>query len=258
MRPHVTTLSNMAACDRLLCIQCGKQVREKMTFCHSRLGKEEWNRFFAGTFEDYIMVTEYGRYSALCPSHVRLVGEILGGGAYEIAEDMPCAQVAKKIKALHLESLSRHLFDSRDDGGDFTITCGSKELKAHRSILAAASPVFQAMISSDMVEGRTLSLVMTDADERDVLALLRFIYTGELGDDTNYCAVLRLADKYNVETLIQLCCTRISTVFNSSTAVEIVRTLRASQNQFMVATFEVISEKIGQDPKLCAAVLRQL
>lgn len=228
-----------------------------MAICNSRVTEEEWQRRFAGPYDTYILVTNLGRYSALCPSHAHLVGQILCGGAYELAPNMPGSEMAQKIKAAHLDHLSQHLWASREDG-DFTISCGGKELRAHRSVLAAASPAFQAMISSDMLEGRTQSLAIPDAEIRDVQSMLQFIYTGELDKDSNVCGIVRVADKYGIDGLVELCCSRILADFGSDTAVEAVRALRVSGNTTMVATFEQLSAIICSNPVLCRTVLRQL
>jgi len=51
--------------------------------------------------------------------------------------------------------------------------------RAHGCILSAASPVFKAMLASGMAEGLSSSMTV-DADPSELLAMLRFIYLGEL------------------------------------------------------------------------------
>ena len=52
-------------------------------------------------------------------------------------------------------------------------------MRVHRFVVTAASPVFKAMLGSQMAESLTAS-VSIDAEPADVLTLLQFMYLGVL------------------------------------------------------------------------------
>ena len=76
---------------------------------------------------------------------------------------------------------------------------------AHKAVLAARSPVFQAMFQNDMVESRTNQATIQDIDAPVFESLLFFIYTGKLDSESNHEELFLAADKYQVDTLKQLC-----------------------------------------------------
>lgn len=63
---------------------------------------------------------------------------------------------------------------------DVTLTCGSREFKCHKSILAVSSPYFMAMFSHDMLERRSNSVKLKDIDADTLERILEYIYSGEI------------------------------------------------------------------------------
>lgn len=59
----------------------------------------------------------------------------------------------------------RNLLDSQMFS-DVTIQVGDERIQAHRNILAARSPVFAAMLSSGMTEGREKKIAIKDLDPK--------------------------------------------------------------------------------------------
>merc|ERR1712232_736041 len=95
------------------------------------------------------------------------------------------------------------LWDSREQG-DLDLEVQTDTFRVHRCVLASASPVFRAMLSSPMLESRNSSVRVADADPADFLAMLRFVYLGELTDVTppqQLPGVLQLAHRYNIKDL---------------------------------------------------------
>lgn len=91
-----------------------------------------------------------------------------------------------------------------DDGrfADCTLTVGGRDLHAHKAILAARSPVFEAMFVHETEESKRNIVNITDVDYEVLKEMLRYIYTGtapnlhSLADD-----LLAAADKYALERL---------------------------------------------------------
>jgi len=103
---------------------------------------------------------------------------------------------------------------------DFVFLVGSTSFPAHRSLLAARSPVFAAMLNSGLEEARTGQVQINDTDPETFALFLRFLYVGELEYDEEEDEVALsgpmkkklfvLADKYQVETLMKICQTPAS------------------------------------------------
>lgn len=104
-----------------------------------------------------------------------------------------------------------------DEGlySDFTIKAGEQEFKVHKVLLATRSPVFRAMIDSDMVEGKSSCVTIEDHKPEVVKEMLTYIYTGQ-GPNTWGCidSLLSIAHQYQVESLVLKCgsvlCNRLS------------------------------------------------
>ncbi len=77
---------------------------------------------------------------------------------------------------------------------------------AHRSLLSARSSVFTAMFDSGMKELHTGKVQIDDVDPDTFRCFLEFLYTGMLESSSVISEKLfAVADKYGVETLINLC-----------------------------------------------------
>lgn len=112
-----------------------------------------------------------------------------------------------------LEDYQRILRD--DILTDFTIRVGERELRCHRAILAARSPVFSAMfMHADTNEAKNVGperkslspqgvLVIEDLDMEVVRELVNYIYAGRFSRDVGEQAgdLLIAADKYRLEQL---------------------------------------------------------
>ncbi|XP_049843775.1 speckle-type POZ protein-like [Schistocerca gregaria] len=92
------------------------------------------------------------------------------------------------------------------DGADVTLVVGDSELAAHSLILAARSPVFAAMLRSDMREALSRRVEITDMQEAVVRQMLLFVYTeavpqlGSLAPE-----LLKAAEKYSLPLLKKKC-----------------------------------------------------
>lgn len=62
---------------------------------------------------------------------------------------------------------------------DVTLAVENREFQAHKSILAARSPVFAAMFEHEMEERKHNRVEITDVDHEVLREMLRFIYTGK-------------------------------------------------------------------------------
>ncbi|XP_041530574.1 speckle-type POZ protein-like isoform X1 [Microtus oregoni] len=81
-----------------------------------------------------------------------------------------------------------------------------KEFKAHKSVLAARSPVFSAMFEHEMEECKKNRMEINDLDPEVFKEMMRFVYTGKAPNlDKMADNLLAAADKYALERLKVMC-----------------------------------------------------
>lgn len=86
------------------------------------------------------------------------------------------------------------------------ISADGKKLLVHKGILAARSPVFEAMFEHEMLEKKQNSVEIKDIDHVVLLELFRFMYCRKVNNiETLLCELLRAAEKYSVEGLKITC-----------------------------------------------------
>lgn len=126
---------------------------------------------------------------------------------------LPNAKVAPPDALLDLSTCFGALLDS-GRFADVLIVVGEERTSAHSVVLAARSPVFEAMWSTSMQEQATKEVTITDLEPSAVKRMIRFMYTGVLSEDLhNDCesvALLEAAHRYQVAVLIELCVVALS------------------------------------------------
>ncbi|KAG8198054.1 hypothetical protein JTE90_001888 [Oedothorax gibbosus] len=130
---------------------------------------------------------------------------------YQIAypTSFPSAKTGCSSEAVN-DPLSKDLLQLYRDGilSDATINTEGKSFSAHRSILAARSPIFRAMFEKDEMSEGPLGVVdIDDVDSETVGRMLVFLYGDSLqGLQWGEAASLYYAaDKYAVQPLKQKC-----------------------------------------------------
>jgi BTB/POZ domain len=106
---------------------------------------------------------------------------------------------------------------------DVTLKVKEKELKAHRVILAATSPVFQAMFQEGYKEHEDNYVNIQDIDSDVFEVFLRFLYSGEVDKlDEMYLDLFAAADKYDVQPLREICLQHMAKNISVDNAVDIL------------------------------------
>ena len=122
------------------------------------------------------------------------------------------------VKLLH--DLGNLLLDT--ETSDVVLLCQGEQIRAHKLILSARSPVFKAMLQSQMLESTKGEIRIEDA-EKDVLKeMLSYIYKIDI--DVNFVKfkeLLVLADKYQVDDLLKYCEEQIIKSLNNENALEV-------------------------------------
>ncbi len=80
-------------------------------------------------------------------------------------------------------------------------------MSAHRSVLAARSPVFAAMFRNKMAECKNGVVEMEDLDPDVLESFLKFLYSGKITNlsEKNVSILFSTSDKYDVPCLQQQC-----------------------------------------------------
>jgi len=88
---------------------------------------------------------------------------------------------------------------------DVEFLVGEETFGAHRSLLSTRSPVFAAMFASGMKEVSTGQVRIEDVDPTTFQHFLKFLYIGMVEPSSVDRDLFVVADKYGVETLMELC-----------------------------------------------------
>ena len=89
---------------------------------------------------------------------------------------------------------------------DTIIKCTDKEFKVHRVILASRSPVFRAMLESDMKEKQSGVVEVSDITPEAMSDLVAYLYTGTAPNLTTLAnELLEAAEKYQLPRLLTIC-----------------------------------------------------
>ncbi|GIY22882.1 TD and POZ domain-containing protein 3 [Caerostris darwini] len=139
-------------------------------------------------------------------------------GTINILENFPSSLInfenVEKMMGFQKDSLMElskdflHLLDQGASSfADVNLECGSLIVPAHKSILAARSPVFAAMFATEMRENLTNVVDITDMDVCALRNMLTFMYSGRIENLTIASAgdLLFAADKYQLQGLKTIC-----------------------------------------------------
>ncbi|XP_037480753.1 BTB/POZ and MATH domain-containing protein 1-like [Triticum dicoccoides] len=119
-------------------------------------------------------------------------------------------------------NIKRTLKDGK--GADVTLLVGGREFSAHRFMLAARSPVFDAQLFGPMMDEDTRCIEVVDMDPAIFEMLLHYIYMDSLPprDEKGYDAasmqhLLVAADRYGLDRLKVMCEEELSKSINVQT-----------------------------------------
>ncbi|KAH8018743.1 hypothetical protein HPB51_011375 [Rhipicephalus microplus] len=114
------------------------------------------------------------------------------------------------------------LFES-EDISDVILRVNGRELRAHKTILAARSPIFKAMFKHDVEEKKQNRVDITDIDHEVLREMMWFIYTGRAPNLFKMAAdLLTAADKYALERLKFMCEEALCSKLSVETAAELL------------------------------------
>jgi len=112
---------------------------------------------------------------------------------------------------------------SMDALSDVVIICGGEKFKAHRAVLAARSPVFEAMFTHEMAEKSSGQVKIPNFKSNEMRDFLHFLYHAKLESFEHSVKLLDLADKYQVATLKELCVDHLMSQVTKDNAMEMLQ-----------------------------------
>jgi speckle-type POZ protein len=133
---------------------------------------------------------------------------------------------SKRNETCMPEQLILALANNPDLYSDITILTNSNvRFSAHKLILGVRSPVFQAMLSSNLLEATSNEILIIDFSPDVIRLFIQFIYTDmcstpDLQD--NVTELYKMADKYQVNSLKNMCEKRMISSLTVSNVVEIL------------------------------------
>ncbi len=137
---------------------------------------------------------------------------------------------------------------------DMKLVCQDREFSCHKVVLAARSPVFDAMFSSgNSLEVQEGKVNMTDMDPDKLEVFLKYLYTGKFSEDMKRCAkaLFVAADKFHVESLKLAAGKALTDNVNSENAIDMllladmynVNMLKKKTMKVIIGNYDIISKQ---------------
>lgn len=177
-----------------------------------------WARFVKRSDVEALFVATNGLITFMC-------GVIIVAAFDDVPVPVPV--LPPSDIALHLG----HLLD-RTVGADVTFLVGGEAFPAHRAVLAARSPVFEAQLLGAMADARVPSITVQDMEPAAFRAMLQYMYTdslpadAELGDSDSLVAMMQhlvaAADRYALDRLKIMCSLKLTENVSADTVGSIL------------------------------------
>ena len=126
----------------------------------------------------------------------------------------------------HSSDLLQQLKQMRRDGVlcDVELQIGECRLHAHKLVLAASSPFFAAMFSSDMREGRSGVVELKNVDPAAVESLVEFAYTSQISFSCSSAPLLVAASEMlQFVQVKQACCDYLQRCINPTNCLDLLQ-----------------------------------
>ncbi|KAF7098092.1 hypothetical protein CFC21_099858 [Triticum aestivum] len=185
--------------------------------------------------------------------------------AIAVLRPLPVPRIPAEEVPVPSSNLHQHLGDILQSkmGSDVTFLICNESFRAHKSILAARSPVFNAQFFGEMKEKSSRHVVIMDMEPEAFRAMIHFIYTDTVPELEKQEEVLTAmaqhllaaADRYGVDRLKLICEAKLSrgiTVDTAGTTLALAQQHNCSQLKtkcvkFIVSTPEVLDAVLATE-----------
>lgn len=143
---------------------------------------------------------------------------------------------------------------------DCSFKIENKILTCHKLILAAASPVFEAMFYGNFDVDAASSILITDISFKSFQLFIEFLYTGELNDEENLDNLIEIAgcaQKYMIDDeLKKVCVARISKIINRDNAFTIfAKSFKYRVEDFIITCLYYFVNALESGSTLCNSLI---
>lgn len=142
--------------------------------------------------------------------------------SFKMVEESIVTQNRIPILKSSLNSDFKQLHNT-EDLHDVVFVVNSVEFKAHKVILMARSPVFQAMFLVDMIEKKENKVTIKNIEPEVFAQLLKFIYTDEIDMDRASIELGHAANMYSLLRLLSICNNHLQKTIDITNAIAIVK-----------------------------------
>jgi len=158
--------------------------------------------------------------------------------------------------------IMQQLWDTHDVTGDVSLVAESGEVvRAHRNVLAVASPVLAAAFTSGMKEATMGQVELSDTTAPVIQGVLKFLYTGHAPVYLDSMQVWTFAHKYQVIELARYVAPLIVAAMTPENAADTVRMLRDFDSKEGAASSPFVDAVIDlwyDDRDMMREILRRL
>lgn len=105
---------------------------------------------------------------------------------------------------------------------DVILQVESREICAHKVVLASFSPYFHAMFTSDLAESRQGTITLKGVNADSVELLVDFAYTGKIEiSESTVQSLLPVASMFQISSVLEGCCVFLESQLDSSNCLGI-------------------------------------
>ena len=154
--------------------------------------------------------------SAWTPNkRARIQDEVISSSETDDMLDLRHNHALGMLSLMHTMYLKRELCD-------VTLMVQGHAFQAHRLVLAACSPYFNAMFTSELKECREKSVTIQDMDHVAIKEIVNFAYSAKVNvTEENVQSVLKAACVLQIDPVISLCCAFLITQMHPSNCLGI-------------------------------------
>jgi len=159
---------------------------------------------------------------------------------------------------------------SDNESGDLTLVCCDGEVKVHRNIMAARSPIFNVMLEMDMVEKASGRVEVKDFGKSSVKAMTKYIYTAQIDAtlEDDIVELMKIGHKYLIKSLVDECGKKLSKEISKDNVLKLgvladtfsVDNLLKSCAKFVLGNMEVLGDdwekRLEDSPMFLMSIVR--
>ncbi|KAG5679515.1 hypothetical protein PVAND_009078 [Polypedilum vanderplanki] len=219
---------------------------------HTSRGGANVTRDFSIMNKDFVVINSQSNFMTQCNINKYIEKNILTinvrATIKEVFDNFPIGNELLNTKGKILKDF--HSLISNQQISDFKFIVEDKEFYVHKVLLAARSPVFMKMFTSDFNESHSKEGRINDISKEAFQEFLRFLYTETIEDINLYVLdLLAIADLYEVEDLKAICMAQLLTELTEENAPHVFQYAHRYRcdNELKDAAFKLIKSSFQKN-----------